>query len=108
MAEILLVGGNCADSRQLYDEEVAGTGTVRCGGQTYIAYRVGEGQYVGLLPGQRPNPAAVRANEPVDQEAARAVHATGGWNELTHALGYNLQGGLHRTETIRRLIRRRR
>lgn len=113
MADVLFHGGPCDGE---HFEVAAGssfTGDLVCKGTTYRVYQVEPGNFLALLP-SAPPPETAAASVPApgapidvlaDVEAGRAPSA---WRGLTHALGHDLQGGMHRAEQARRRIVRQR
>lgn len=92
MARILFHGGPCDGQHVAYDDTVAGTGTVECGGMRYNVTAVAEGEYLATLPGVVVNPAAG-----LPEEAPEPADALAAWGRLNHALAYKLP---HRLDQV--------
>lgn len=113
MPGVLFHGGPCDGEHLEVPAGTSFTGDLACKGTTYRVYSVGEGEYLALLPSVPPPPTLTGglpdAGPPSDVLAdVEAGHAPGAWAGLTHALGHELQGGMHRAEQARRRIVRQR
>lgn len=102
MADILFHAGPCDGTRADYDEEQVTAGITTCKGTVYVVYRVGDGTYLGLLPGARPPHEA----EPTGPTGSVVPDdALSAWHDFNRRVGHGVAEHVNATAAIRRGIR---
>lgn len=103
MADVLFVGGPCAQQHGSTDPEAAGTGTILCGGINYHLYLLTTGNYLALLPGANP-PGSVQPTEKVGPSVPDDANAA--WHAFARTVGQAVPAHVNKTAGLRRQIRR--